>query len=59
MALQALAGTRPVTQLAPDYQVRRKFVYQQAHQAESALAEAFTPEPPDDAVLFYLPVTAA
>jgi hypothetical protein len=59
MALHALAGTRPVTQLAQDYQVSRKFVYQQAHQAEDALAEAFTPEPPDDAVLFYLPVTTA
>src|SRR5436305_599576 len=58
MALQALAGTRPVTQLAQDYQVSRKFVYQQAHQAEYALAEAFAPEPPDDAVLFYLPVIA-
>jgi hypothetical protein len=58
MALQALAGTRPVTQLAQDYQGSRQFVYQQAHQAEGALAEAFTPQPPDDAVLFYLPVTA-
>jgi hypothetical protein len=57
LALQALAGTRPVTQLAEDYQVSRKFVYQQAHQAEHALADAFTPDPPDDAVLFYLPVT--
>ena len=60
MALQALAGTRPVTQLAQDYQVSRKFVYQQAHQAEQALADAFTPDPPDDdRVLFYLPVTKA
>ena len=58
LALQALAGARPVTQLAEDYQVSRTFVYQQAHQAEHALAEAFTPDPPDDAVLFYLPVTA-
>lgn len=58
LALQALAGARPVTQLAEDYQVSRTFVYQQAHQAEHALADAFTPDPPDDAVLFYLPVTA-
>src|SRR5262249_58925497 len=58
-ARQARAGARPVPQLAQDYQVSRQFVYQQAHRAEDALAEAFTPEPPDDAVLFYLPVTAA
>src|SRR3989440_6457768 len=58
LALQALAGARPVTQLAEDYQVSRTFVYQQAHQAEHALADAFTPDPPDDAVRFYLPVTA-
>jgi hypothetical protein len=58
LALQALAGAQPVTHLAADYQVSRKFVYQQAHKAEQALADAFTPAPPaDDAVLFYVPVT--
>jgi hypothetical protein len=58
LALEALAGTRPVTDLAADYQVSRKFVYQQADQAEQALAEAFAPaSPTDDTVLFYLPVT--
>jgi hypothetical protein len=58
LALQALAGTRPVTQLAEDYQVSRQFVYHQADKAEQALAEAFTPDPPADrAVLFHLPVT--
>src|SRR5262245_31173391 len=58
LPVEALAGARPVTQLAEDYQVSRKFVYQQADKAAQALSEAFTPDPPDDdAVLFYLPVT--
>jgi hypothetical protein len=58
LAVTALAGARPVTHLAADYQVSRKFVYQQVDQAEQALAEAFAPDrPADDAVLFSLPVT--
>ena len=58
LALQALAGARPVTQLAADYQVSRQFVYRQIDQAEQALAEAFAPDlPADGAVLFSLPVT--
>jgi hypothetical protein len=59
LAVAALAGARPVTQLAQEYQVSRKFVYQQADQAEQALTEAFAPDlPTDDRVLFWLPVTA-
>jgi hypothetical protein len=58
LALEALAGTRPITHLAADYRVSRQFVYQQADQAEQALAEVFGPAPPpDDRVLFNLPVT--
>ena len=56
LALGALAGS-PITALARGHHVSRKFVYQQADKAAQALAEAFTPEPPADAVLFYLPVT--
>lgn len=59
LAVAALAGARPVTRLAQDYQVSRKFVYQQADKAEQALSEAFAPELPSDGrVLFWLPVTA-
>jgi hypothetical protein len=59
LAVAALAGTEPITQLADDYQVSRKFVYQQKDKAEQALHEAFAPELPADArVLFWLPVTA-
>lgn len=59
LALDALTG-HPITELARAHDVSRKFVYQQADKAEHALAEAFTPDPPDDDdVLFYLPVTQA
>lgn len=60
LAVQALAKTQPITRLASDHQVSRKFVYQQAATAQQALDEAFTPDEaaPDD-VLFYLPVTRA
>jgi hypothetical protein len=58
LAVAALAGTQTITHLAADYQVSRKFVYQQAERAEQALAEAFDPDPrADGPVLFYLPVT--
>jgi hypothetical protein len=59
LAVAALAGARPVSHLAADYQVSRKFVYQQADKAEQALTAAFAPDlPPDGRVLFWLPVTA-
>jgi hypothetical protein len=57
LALDVFAG-RPITQLADQHDVSRKFVYQQVHQAEQALAQTFAPDPDDDGkVLFYLPVT--
>jgi hypothetical protein len=60
LALQALAGTRPIAQLAHDHNVSRKFVYQQAAKAENALDNAFTAADPDaDRVLFHVPVTKA
>jgi hypothetical protein len=58
LALNALAGTHPVARLADEHDVSRKFVYQQAQQAEKALQEAFAPDPdPDRRVLFTVPVT--
>src|SRR4051812_10815243 len=59
LALQALARTQPVTQLAQEHHVSRKFVYQLADKADQALHAAFTPQPDDDTVLFYLPITKA
>lgn len=58
LAIQALAGTQPITQLAAEHAVSRKFVYQQAAKAEQTLHERFTPSAPaDDQVLFTISVT--
>ena len=57
IAVQALAGHRPISHLADDADVSRKFVSQQADRAQAALDEAFTPTHRDDQVLFHLPVT--
>jgi hypothetical protein len=59
LAVQVLAGTQPVVDLARQNQVSRKFLYEQAHTAQHALNGAFDPKPADDDVLFYLPVTRA
>jgi hypothetical protein len=57
LALDALAG-QPISQLAEQHQVSRKFVYQQLDIARAALEQAFAAAPADqDKVLFYLPVT--
>lgn len=58
LAIQALARTDSISQLAREHQVSRKFVYQQTATAVQALHQAFAPDPADDeGVLFYLPVT--
>lgn len=58
LALQALGGTVPITALAEQAGVSRKFVYQQRDLAQQALAEAFAaPAADDDDVLCQLPVT--
>ena len=57
--IQVLAGAQPVSDLAREHEVSRKFLYQQAHTAEEALNEAFAPSSRSDDVLFYLPVTKA
>jgi hypothetical protein len=56
LALDALCGT-PISKLAAEHLVSRKFVYQQLHRAQAGLQMAFEPpEQPDD-LLFWLPVT--
>lgn len=58
LAIEALAGTQTISQLARDHQVSRKFVYQQTATAAQALHDAFDPDPAaEDAVLFSVPVT--
>jgi hypothetical protein len=59
LAVQALAGSRSITELAEQHHVSRKFVYQQLDLAEHALRRAFDPPAKDADVLFYLPVTRA
>jgi hypothetical protein len=56
--VQALAGARPVTDLAGAARVSRQFVYRQAAKADGALRAAFGPAPAaGERVLFHLPVT--
>ncbi|OWK40368.1 hypothetical protein [Fimbriiglobus ruber] len=57
IAVQALAGTVPITELADQHDVSRRFVYRQQALADRALADAFDPPVADTAVLFHLPVT--
>jgi len=59
LAVQALAGSETVSDLAARHGVSRKFVYQQTHKARIALADAFSPAVSDDKVLFELAVTKA
>jgi hypothetical protein len=57
IGLQALAQTQTVTGLADEFDVSRKFVYQQIAIADRALDDAFAPQRPEDEVLFHLPVS--
>ena len=56
LALDALSGL-PISQLAADNLVSRKFVYQQLHRAQAGLQMAFEPPDEPDGLLFWLPVT--
>jgi hypothetical protein len=57
LALDVLAGSQPVTALADQHDVSRKFVYQQADKAQRALDQAFSPATKDQRILFSIPVT--
>ena len=57
LALHVLARDRPVTRVAAELQVSRKFAYRQAAKASDALDAAFDPSVEDDKILFQLPVT--
>src|ERR1700722_9150529 len=59
LAVQALAGSETVSNLAARHGVSRKFVYEQTHKARAALDDAFLPAAPEDEVLFELTVTKA
>jgi hypothetical protein len=57
LSIETLAKTRPVSHLADQLGVSRKFVYRQAAKASDALDEAFDQSSADKSVLFTLPVT--
>lgn len=57
LSIQALSRSEPISGLARQHGVSRKFVYQQAAKATEALEDAFAPSSGEEDVLFYLPVT--
>jgi hypothetical protein len=57
LSIQVLARSQPVSHLAQQCGVSRKFLYHQADKANQALEDAFASEADDDKVLFTLPVT--
>jgi hypothetical protein len=59
LAIQALARSETVSDLAARHGISRKFVYRQTHKARVALDDAFSSAVPDDEVLFELTVTRA
>jgi hypothetical protein len=59
IAIEALAKSTPISHLAIEYEVSRKFIYRQSDQAKRALDESFEPTTPAEQVLFHLPITKA
>jgi hypothetical protein len=57
LAIQVLAGTETVSDLAAQHGVSRKFVYAQTGKARAALDDAFLATAPENDVLFNLAVT--
>ena len=57
IAIEALAKSTPISHLAADDEVSRKFVDQQSEKAKLALNESFEPTTPDEQILFHLPIT--
>ena len=57
LSLQVLTRSEPVSHLARNHRISRKFLYRQAAKASDALDEAFAPSTDNDRVLFHLPVT--
>jgi hypothetical protein len=57
LAIQALAGSATISDLAAGHGVSRKFVYRQTDKARTALENAFVPAEPENDVLFELAVS--
>lgn len=59
IAIEALSKSKPISHLAADYEVSRKFVYEQSGKAKLALTKSFEPTTPEHQVLFHLPIAKA
>ena len=60
LALKVLSNSKPLSHIAEQHEVSRKFLYQQKEKATEALERAFTlPTSQEPEVLFHLPVTHA
>ncbi len=57
IAIQALSKSQPISHIADELQVSRKFVYQQANQVQEVLSQSFAPSPNAPDILFHLPIT--
>lgn len=57
IAVKVLSRQEPITEIAKEEQVSRKFVYQQQAIAQLALNQAFEKKEPEQEVLYYLPIT--
>ncbi len=57
IAVKVLSQQEPITQIAQEKQVSRKFVYQQQAIAQQALDRAFEKKEPEQQVLYSLPIT--
>ncbi len=57
LAIEVLSKTEPISHLAAQHQVSRKFLYQQGQKANEALDATFRSTTDEPEVLFYLPIT--
>ncbi len=57
LAIEVLSKTKPISHLAAQQQVSRKFLYQQGQKASEALDATFSSATDEPEVLFYLPIT--
>ena len=57
IGIQELSRSHPISHIATQARVSRKFVYQQGNKAQQSLDASFAPAQDDDDVLFHLPVT--
>jgi len=57
LSVEVLARTGPLTRLAAQHGVSRKFLYQQGRKASEALDGAFAAADEEESVLYFLPIT--